>query len=158
MPEKSKASAEVPADRMPTPTKVAAIMLGILSALLLINAILTLAGLEAILNSIGDNTASTGSSFDRDAVRTQLLISVGGSAIVGVAAALAGILLVRRRPAGRWLGIACAVIQLLLAMVLVLGLGGIPIYSLLLIVITVAILMSLFRRVTVEWLRAAPRA
>lgn len=156
MPEKSKASAQVPADRMPTPTKVATIMLGVLSALLLLNAVLTLGGLDAILDAIADNTSATDPVFDRDAVRTQLLVSVGGSVVVGLVAAMAGILLVRRNAIGRWLGIACAVIQLLLALVLVAGLGGIPIYSLLLIVITVAILMSLFRRATVDWLRGQP--
>jgi len=148
-----KGSTPAPIDRMPTQPRVAAILLGVLAALLLINAVVTLTQLEAILDSLAEGARERDDEFDRGTVRSQLRFSLGDSVVVGLVAALSAFLLVRRRSPGRWLGIACALIQLILTLLVVVGLGGIPIYSLLLIVITGGALVMLFRRQTIDWLR-----
>lgn len=141
---------------MPTPTKVAAVLLGFLSALLLVNAILGFTGLSSILDSFAQAAQDRGVDFDRSSASSQLTTLFSAGAIVGLAAAASCFLLVRRIKAGRLLGIACAGIQLTLAVLNAIGIGGILNYTLLLIIVNGAILVTLFRRQTVEWLRSEP--
>lgn len=155
MPDTSKGALPVPGERMPTPPKVAAILLAVLAALLLINAVLSFAGLDAIIDQFAEAADEQDGEFDRAAVRGQLLLNIGGSVVVGLVAAASVVLLARRMPAGRWLGLGCAAIQLILTILIVIAVGGILIYSLLFIVITAAIIVMLFRRQTLDWLRPA---
>ncbi len=138
---------------MPAATKVAAILLAILAVLLLLNAILGFAGLTSILDNFAEASRDRDVAFDRDAARTQLLILFIAGAVLGLGAAAACYLLARRNRAGRMVGIAVAGIQLSLAVLNAIGLGGLLNYTLLLIVLTTAILVMLFRNQTVEWLR-----
>lgn len=141
---------------MPTPTKVAAVLLGFLSVLLLVNAILGFTGLSSILDTFADAARDRGVDFDRSSASSQLTTLFSAGAMVGVAAAAASFLLARRLKAGRLLGIACAGIELTLAVLNAIGIGGILNYTLLLIVVNTAILVTLFRKGTVTWLRREP--
>lgn len=158
MPDRAPGTGPPPTDRMPTSPKVAAILLAALAALLLINAVLSFAGRETILATIAESARDRGESVDQAALSTQLSLSIARDAVLGVAAAGSVVLLARRRAAGRWLGIGCAVLLLALAVLTVIGVGGIPIYSLLLVVMTAAIVVMLLRSQTVDWLRADPVA
>lgn len=143
---------------MPTPAKVAAILLGFLAVLLLVNAILGFTGLTAILDEFAEAARDRDVAFDRDAAANQLRTLFTAGAVIGLAAAVSCFLLARRRKAGRILGIGCAMVQLSLALLNAIGVGGLLNYTLLLIVLTVAILVMLFRRQTVDWLRAESAA
>lgn len=156
MPDTAKGPTPAPTDRMPTPVKVAAILLGFLAALLLVNAALGFTGLSSILDSFAAAARDREVEFDRAAASTQLSTLFTAGAVVGLAAAAASFLLAKRRKAGRLLGIGCAGIQLSLAVLNAIGVGGLLNYTLLLLVLTVAILVMLFRKQTVDWLRAEP--
>lgn len=133
---------------MPTPVRVATILLGVIAALLLVNAALTLFGKEAILDQLLD----AGSELSRAELNQQLVVNIGRDAALGVLNVLAVVLMLRRRPLGRWLGIICAALLLGLSIVTIVGVGGLPIYTMLLVVLTVAIIGSLFTRTAVDWL------
>lgn len=139
---------------MPAPVKVAAILLGVLAALLLTNSILSFAGIEAILDQFAEAAQTGERDFDRDAVRSQLTLNFAVGIVIGLVAAAAVVLLVQRRPLGRWLGLGSAAIELLITVLFVFAVGGILIYSLLFIVLTVATIVMLFRRPALEWLHA----
>lgn len=156
MPATSKGSDPIPVDRMPTPVKVAAILLGFLAALLLVNAVLGFVGLTGILDEFADAARDREVSFDRDAASTQLRTLFIAGAVVGVACAVAVVLLARRNKIGRLLGISSAAIQLSLGLLNAISVGGLLNYTLLMIVLTTAILVMLFRRQTVDWFRPAP--
>ncbi len=143
---------------MPTQAKVAAILLGFLAVLLLANAILGFVGLQAILDSFSDAARDRQEDFDRDAAGSQLRTLFITNAAVGAGAAVASFLLARRNRVGRLLGMACAGIQLALAALNAIGVGGILNYTLLLFVITGAILVTLLGKQTVAWLRLEPVA
>lgn len=154
----SKGSTPVPADRMPTSAKVGAILLGFLAALLLVNAVLGFLGLNGILDEFSEAASDRDATFDRDAARTQLTTLFSAGALVGVACAAAAILLARRNKIGRLLGIGCAAIQLTLGLFNAISVGGLLNYTLLLIVLTTAILFMLMRGQTADWLRGEPTA
>ena len=156
MSDNSKGSKPAPVDRMPTPAKVAAILLGFLAALLLVNAVLGFLGITGILDEFAEAARDRDVSFDRSAASTQLTTLFAAGAVVGVVCAVSTILLARRNKLGRLLGIGCAAIQLSLALLNAISVGGLLNYTLLLIVLTAAILVMLFRRQTVDWLRPAP--
>lgn len=155
MPDISKGSSPAPVDRMPTPAKVAAILLGLLAALLLVNAALGFLGLTGILDEFAEVAREREVAFDRAAASTQLTTLFTAGAVIGVASAASSVLLARRNKIGRLLGIGCAAIQLSLGLLSALSVGGLLNYTLLLIVLTTAILVMLFRRQTVDWLRPA---
>lgn len=158
MPDTPKGSTPAPVDRMPTAAKVAAILLGFLAALLLVNAVLGFLGLNGILDEFAAVAREREVAFDRAAASTQLTALFAAGAIVGVVCAASCILLARRNKIGRLLGIGCAGVQLSLGLLNAISVGGLLNYTLLLIVLTTAILVMLFRRQTVDWLRAAPTA
>jgi len=143
---------------MPTPAKVAVILLGFLAALLLVNAVLGFLGLNAILDDFAAAASEREVDFDRAAASTQLTTLFITGSIVGLACAAAAILLARRNKIGRLLGIGCAAIQLSLGLLNAISVGGLLNYTLLLIVLTTAILVMLFRGQTVEWLRTEPQS
>lgn len=141
---------------MPTTAKVAAILLGFLGLLLLVNAVLGFTGLGSILDEFAMAARDRDVNFDRAAASSQLTTLFAAGAVLGLMSAVACVLLARRHKAGRLLGIACAGIQLSLAVFNAIGVGGLLNYTLLLIVLTVAILVMLFRKQTVDWLRTEP--
>lgn len=143
---------------MPTPAKVAAILLGFLALLLLLNAILGFIGLPDILDRFDEAARESDLPFDRAAASAQLTTLFAAGLVIGLASAASCFLLARRSRVGRLLGLGCAGVQLSLAVFNVIGVGGILNYTLLLIVVTVAILVMLFRRQTVDWLRREPAA
>jgi len=156
MPDTTKEPSQTPKERMPTAAKVAAILLGFLAALLLLNAVLVFTGLTAILDSFAEAARDRGEEFDRDAASTQLTTLFTAGAVVGLAAGASSFLLAKRNKVGRLLGIAAAGVQLSLAVLNAIAVGGLLNYTLLLVVVTGSILVMLFRRQTVEWLRPAP--
>lgn len=158
MPDTTRGQTPVPADRMPTPAKVAAILLGFLALLLLLNAVLGFIGLPGILDEFADAAREREVDFDRGAASSQLQTLFAAGLVVGLACAASCFLLARRNKVGRLLGIGCAGIQLSLAVLNAIGVGGLLNYTLLLIVVTAAILFMLFRRQTVDWLRGEPAA
>ncbi len=141
---------------MPTTAKVAAILLGFLGLLLLVNAVLGFTGLGSILDEFAKAARDRDVTFDRAAASSQLTTLFAAGAVLGLLAAVSCVLLAKRHKAGRLLGIACAGIQLSLAVFNAIGVGGLLNYTLLLIVLTVAILVMLFRKQTVDWLRTGP--
>jgi drug/metabolite transporter (DMT)-like permease len=141
---------------MPTTAKVAAILLGFLGLLLLVNAVLGFTGLGSILDEFAKAARDRDVTFDRAAASSQLTTLFAAGAVLGLLAAVSCVLLAKRHKAGRLLGIACAGIQLSLAVFNAIGVGGLLNYTLLLIVLTVAILVMLFRKQTVDWLRTEP--
>ncbi len=156
MPDTTKEPSPAPTERMPTAAKVAAILLGFLAALLMLNAVLGFTGLTDILDSFAEVAQDREEDFDRDAASSQLTTLFTAGVVVGLAAGVSSFLLARRKRAGRLLGIAVAGIQLSLAVLNAIAVGGLLNYTLLLLVVTGSILVMLFRRQTVEWLRPAP--
>lgn len=154
MPDTTKGPTPAPPDRMPTPAKVAAILLGFLATLLLLNAVVGFVQLPDFLDDFAAKARETNADFDREAASSQLKTLFIAGGVVGLATAASCVLLARRNKVGRLLGIGCAAVQLSLSVLNVIAAGGIPNYTLLVMVLTGAILVMLFRRQTLDWLRA----
>ena len=131
---------------VPPSVRVAAIVMGVLAALLLTNAALSWFGMTAIVDRVveeGDRS--------RDDVQRVLVQSIVLYLVLGALIALSAWFLPRRQPWARWVGLAATVALALLTIVSVLAAGGVTIYSLLLLVLAVAAVTSLLARTTGAW-------
>jgi uncharacterized membrane protein len=139
------ANASVPQQPMPTPTRVAGIALGILAALLLVNASLTLLGREAAVDQYVE------AGIERELAEQSVLISIVAFTVIGLGCLLAAVFLLRRRSWARPVGIVVTALLVLLALLSVLA-GGLSAATLLVLVAAVAALTSLLNRQTKVWL------
>ena len=137
---------------MPTPTRVAVILLALLGVLLLANAVLTVLAREAVVDSI----VQTG--VDRDAAAQSVTVFLIGYALVGLAALLAAVFLPRRRRWAHQTGVMTTSLLVALTLFSVLTGGGISPVGLFLLVAALAGLTSLLSRQTRDWVRDVPAA
>jgi hypothetical protein len=138
---------------MPPSVRVAAIVMGVVAALLLTNAALLGFGFDAAVERVA-REAEVSQDVARQFVLTQLIPNV----VLGLVLALSAWFLPRRQPWARWTGLAASALLVLLTLFQMVAAGGITIASLLLLVLSVAAVTSLVARTTREWvppLRAA---
>ncbi|RBY92905.1 hypothetical protein [Blastococcus sp. TF02A-30] len=131
---------------MPTSVRVAVIAMAVLAGLNLLNAGLTAFIFDAWVEDLADRDGWTRDQATRTVV-TNLVVSV----TFGVLLALPAAFLPRRQPWARWMGLAASAALGLLTLFTVLAAGGITIYSLLTVVLTIAAVTSLSSRTTKEW-------
>jgi len=146
-------NAELPAEgtsaapSMPTSVRVAIIAMGVLAALLLLNAGLTWFGREGVAEAI----VEAGAGVSRDEAETYVVIWVVPYLVLGVLLALASWFLPRRHPWARWIGLASSVVLALLTLFSAVTAGGVTFASLLLLVLAVASITSLLARSTTDY-------
>jgi hypothetical protein len=138
---------------MPTSARVAVIALGVLAALLLLNAALLGFGFDAAVDRILEENDDA----SREQAETFVLFSLVPYLVLGVFVAVSAGVLPLRRSWARWVGVAATALLTLLGLSSVLAAGGVTIASLLLLVLSVAALTSLLARTTKQW-TAAPVA
>jgi uncharacterized membrane protein len=129
---------------MPVSVRVAAIALGVQAALFL-----TFAGLlwyrfdDAVTNTVGDGGTVTRAEAEQF-LRTALIVFL----ILGVVLALSAWFLPRRQPWARWVGIAVTALLILLSLFAMATAGTVPIYLLLMLVLSLAAITGLLARTT----------
>ena len=135
---------------MPPSARVSLVLLAILAALLLSSALLTWGGREGVVEQyLRSQPAATRADADR-----LVLLNVVQGLVFGLLAAVSAWALTRRYPWGRWAGVVtCGLLGLLTVWVSV-GVGGVPVTSLLLIVLCVGAVSSLLARTTADWARS----
>jgi glucan phosphoethanolaminetransferase (alkaline phosphatase superfamily) len=133
-----------PAPSMPASVRVATIAMAILAALFLAYGGLLWFGFDtAVANTVGDGDTVTRSEAEAF-IRTSVIVFL----VLGVVLALSAWFLPRRQPWARWLGIAVNGLLVLLSLFTMATAGGIPIYTLLVLILALAALTSLFARTT----------
>ena len=130
---------------MPTPTRVAVILLALLGVLLLANAALNWVGQEIIL----DRFEAQGQA--REAAAQSLLLYTIAYAVIGVSSLLAAGFLPRRRAWARQVGLLVTSLLVVMTLLSAVSTGGIPATSLLVLVSGIAGFTSLFSRPTKDW-------
>jgi chromate transport protein ChrA len=140
---------------MPTPVRVAVILLAVLAVLFLASGALSFFGRAAIADAfLRDNPA-----LSRDRVLDQVVFGALRDVVIGLLAALSALRLPARQVWARWTGIAAGLLVALLALLSGFQAGGVSLFSLLALVLSIAIVTSLFTRVATQWLpnRRRPR-
>lgn len=130
---------------MPTPTRVAVVLLALLGVLLLANAALNWVAQEVIL----DRFAAQGQ--DREAAAQSLLLYTIAYAVIGLSALLAAVFLPRRRPWARQVGLLVTALLVVMTVLSAFLTGGIAPTSLLVLVAGLAGCTSLLSRPTRDW-------
>lgn len=136
---------------LPTPARVAVIMLALLGVLLLANALLTVLAQQAIVDRIA------GTGVDRDDAARSVLLFLLAYAVIGSCSLLASIFLPRRRPWARQLGVATTSLLVVLTVFSAVAGGAVSAITLLVLVAAVAGLTSLLSRQTRDWVRRVVR-
>ena len=147
MPETTSGGGREP---VPTPVKVAVVVLALLAVLLLVGAALNAIGREVVLDRFEEQGQDRGT-----AARTLLLFTTAYG-LIGVCALLTAVFLPRRRPWARVVGLVVTSLLVVLTLVPALLTGGVAPTSLLVLVLATAGLTSLVARQTREWLSGAP--
>jgi glucan phosphoethanolaminetransferase (alkaline phosphatase superfamily) len=132
---------------MPTSIRVAAITMGVLAALLLVNAGLLWYAFDVTVDRIVD----AGHNITEDEARRFVLLALIPYLVIGLVLALAAWFLPRRQPWARWIGLAASVVLGLLTLFSMVAAGGITISSLLLFVLSAAAVASLLARTSGTW-------
>ena len=140
-----------PVVKMPTPTRVAVILLALLAVLLLATAILTWLTQEAQID------ASVNAGIDRDTAAQVVLLYLIAFVVIGVSALLAAVFLPRRRAWARQVGILVTSLLVVMSLVGAVSVGGISPVGLLVLVASIAALTSLFSRQTKDWVHGVVR-
>jgi hypothetical protein len=136
-----------PPSGMPASVRVATITMGVLAALLLLNAGLLWYGFGVtVVRIVREGTGVT----EADARRFVLLALVP-YLLIGLVLALSAWFLPRRQPWARWTGLAATVVLALLTLFSILAAGGVSVSSLLLFVLSAAAVTSLVARTTGTW-------
>jgi ABC-type spermidine/putrescine transport system permease subunit II len=130
---------------MPTPTRVAVILLALLAVLLLASATLNWVGQEVILDRFEEQ------GQDREAAAQSLLLFTIAYAVIGVSGLLAAVFLARRRPWARQVGMLVTSLLVVMTLISAVLTGGIVATSLLVLVSGVAGFTSLVSRQTKDW-------
>ena len=136
-----------PPSVMPASVRVAAITMGVLAALLLVNAGLLWYGFDVTVDRIVDE----GNDITRADARRFVLLALIPYLVIGLILALSAWFLPRRQPWARWIGLAASFVLALLTLFSVVAAGGITVSSLLLFVLSVAAVTSLLARTTGTW-------
>ena len=132
---------------MPTPTRVAVILLALLAVLLLANAVLTWLAQETIIDQIVEL------GVERDTAAQQVLLFMIAYAVVGIAGLLAAVFLPRRRRWARQTGVLTTSLLIVMTLISVVTGGGISPIGLLVLVAAVAGFTSLMSGQTKEWVQ-----
>jgi hypothetical protein len=132
---------------MPPSVRVAAITMGVLAALLLVNAGLLWYGFDATV----DRIESVRNGITEDDARRFVLLALIPYLILGVVLALAAWFLPRRQPWARWIGLAGSFLLGLLTLFSIVAAGGVTVSSLLLFVLSAAAVTSMLARTTGTW-------
>jgi hypothetical protein len=140
-------TAAEPQQRMPTPARVAVILLGLLAVLLLLNAALIWATQEAQI----DATVEAGS--DRDTAALVVLLYLIAFGVIGFSSLLASIFLPRRRTWARQVGILVTSLLVVMSLVGAVTVGGVSPVGLLVLVAAIAGLTSLLSKQTKAWVQ-----
>jgi hypothetical protein len=146
-PAGAEPSGTVPPSVMPVSVRVATITMGILAALLLVNAALLWYGFDVTVDRIVRE--STGVSAAE--ARRFVLLALIPYLVIGLLLALAAWFVPRRQPWARWLGLAASVLLALLTLSSIIASGAVTISSLLLFVLAAAAITSLLARTTGTW-------
>jgi len=136
---------------LPTPTRVAVILLALLGVLLLANAVLTWLAQETIVDQI----IATG--VDPDAAAQSVLLFMIAYAVIGVTSLLAAIFLPKRRGWARQLGVMTTSLLVVMTLISVVTGGGISPIGLFVLVAAVAGLTSTLSRQTRDWVQGVVR-
>ena len=139
---------------MPTPTRVAVILLALLAVLLLANAALTWFAQEVLVDQL---SAEPGA--DPETVAQQLLLFLVAYSVMGVSALLAAVFLPRRRTWARSVGVMTMSLLAVVTLFSIVTTGGTSPYWLLALIASVAAVTSLVSEQTTAWLTgpAVPR-
>jgi hypothetical protein len=132
---------------MPPSVRVATIAMGVLAALLLVNAGLLWYGFDVTVERIANETKNV----TEDEARRFVLLALIPYLVIGLVLALAAWFLPRRQAWARWIGLAASVLLALLMVFSVVAARGISVSSLLLFVLSVAAATSLLARSTGTW-------
>lgn len=132
---------------MPTSVRVAVIVMGVLAALLLSNAALSWYSFEIII----DELIERNTTIDRDVAESTITQNIVLFAVLGALLAVSAWFFSRRRPWARWVGLAASAAMVLLSLFSTVVAGGVTIYGLLALVLSVAAVTSLLARTTVAW-------
>ena len=135
---------------MPTPTRVAVILLALLAVLLLASATLNWVGQEIIVDRFEEQ------GQDREAAARSLLLFTLAYAVIGVSALAAAVALPRRRSWARLAGLLVASLLVVMTLLSAVFSGGIAVTSLLVLVSGLAAFTSLLSRQTKDWLSGVP--
>ena len=131
---------------MPTPTRVAVILLALLGVLLLAGAALNWFGQEIILDRFEEQ------GQDRAAAAQSLLLFTIAYAVVGASALVAAVFLPRCRPWARQVGLLVTSLLIVMTVLSAIFTGGIAPTSLLVLVSGIAGFTSLLSRPTKDWI------
>jgi hypothetical protein len=132
---------------MPVSVRVAAITMGVLAALLLVNAGLLWYGFDVTV----DRIVREGDGVTEAEARRFVLLALVPYLGIGLVLALAAWFLPRRQPGARWIGLAASFVLALLTLFSMLAAGGVTVSSLLLFVLSAAAVTSLLSRTTGLW-------
>ncbi len=141
---------EITRPPMPTPTKVAVVLLALLGVLLLASATLNWVAQEIILDRFEEQ------GQDREAAAQSLLLFTIAYAVIGVSALVAAVSLPRRRSWARLAGLLVASLLVVMTLLSAAFSGGIAVTSLLVLVSALAAVTSLLSRQTRDWLSGVP--
>ena len=138
---------------MPTPTRVAVILLALLGVLLLLNSALLWFAQETAVDQL-----SRQSGADPEQSAQQLLLFLIAYAIIGLSGLLAAAFLPRRHTWARQVGILVTSLLVVMTLFTAVTAGGITPISLLVLVSALAGLTSLLSRQTKDWMHGVVRA
>ena len=128
----------------PPSLRIAVGLLLLLAVLLLASGALTLAGRETVV----DRFLSVQPDLDRETVVRSLVLGQVRYLLVGVAALVAAVFLLRRRAWSRWLGLLAVLFLGLLTLLSMVDAGGATLFSLLVVVLCVGAASSLLAGTT----------
>ncbi|TFV67273.1 UNVERIFIED_ORG: hypothetical protein E4P37_03730 [Bacillus sp. AZ43] len=138
-----------PAARPPIPTsvRVAVIAMGVLAALMLVNAGLTWYAFDTFVDALVEGN----DDVDRGQAETALRQNILVYGLLGLLIALSAWFLPRRQPWARWVGLATSAALALLTIFSTLLAGGVTVFSLLIAVLSIAAVTSLMARTTRDY-------
>jgi hypothetical protein len=132
----------------PPSVRIAVGALLALGVLLVASAALTLVGQDAVV----DRFVAAQPGLDRAATARALVLGQVLYLVLGLAAGVGGAAVARRRPWGRWVGVAAALFLGLRTVLAAVSAGGTTVFSLLVLVLCIAAVTSLLAGSTRAWL------
>lgn len=133
---------------MPTPARVAVVLMGALAGMLLLYAAITWLGRDGITDAV----ARARPDMSRAEAARYVLVSALPYLVAGVVLAVSAWFLPQRRSWARWTGLAASVVLAGLVLVGMVSIGGVTPISLLVLILAVAAVTSLLARPTAGWL------
>jgi hypothetical protein len=132
---------------MPPSVRVATITMGFLAALLLVNAGLLWYGFDGAV----DGVIERGDDISRADAEQIVMLSLVPNLVLGLLLGLAAWFVPRRQPWARWIGLAASFVLAVVSLFVMVAARGISVYSLLVLVLSVAAVTSLLARTTGTW-------